>query len=308
MRTLAFASLALSLIAGCPAAAPACPPDGTGFSDGTGLYCAYGVVVGGFRNCPSDLPNRFDFDDGSFVCSDRPIGSREMIPSRVCEALPACRMASPLDAGATDAASFDAGASPEAGCVGDVACIPLGTGERCVASGGTCGNPCPSGSMQQPGREASNDCPSGGVPGLCCYPTPQCELLGGTCSLPTGPFPPVVRCPAGSATLAAAGGDLGGYRQLGCPNVEAGPMACCIPTRMCGTLECPITELCVQREPGIPGGSASYSCEPRPAACATASDCTLASCTGDNAACVTAACSGTGSITEAGTRVVCQGA
>lgn len=107
MRIFALVVFAVSLLTGCPGpSAPACPPDGTGFADATGLYCAYGVVIGGFRNCPSGLPNRFDFDDGSFVCSDHPIGSRDMIPRAACEALPACRMSSAMDAGPP---SVDAG-------------------------------------------------------------------------------------------------------------------------------------------------------------------------------------------------------
>jgi hypothetical protein len=90
LASLTTLSVAVLTLAGCPAGTPMCPPDGTGFNEGTGLYCAYGVVVGGFRNCPTDLPNRFDFADGSFVCSSRPIGSRGDIPEPVCRMLAAC--------------------------------------------------------------------------------------------------------------------------------------------------------------------------------------------------------------------------
>jgi len=98
MRILAsFTALSVALLtlAGCPAVTPSCPPDGSGFHDGVGLYCAYGVVIGGFRECPMGLPNRFDFPDGSFVCSDQPIGSQEAIPGDVCAALPGCVGADP---------------------------------------------------------------------------------------------------------------------------------------------------------------------------------------------------------------------
>jgi hypothetical protein len=109
LASLTTLSVAVLTLAGCPAGTPMCPPDGTGFNEGTGLYCAYGVVVGGFRNCPTDLPNRFDFADGSFVCSSRPIGSRDAIPDAVCAALTACSSAG--DAGSSDAGSSDAGSS-----------------------------------------------------------------------------------------------------------------------------------------------------------------------------------------------------
>ena len=94
MRFLAsLFALTFFTLAGCPSAEPRlCPPDGTGFHEGTGLYCAYGVVIGGFRECPRGLPNRFDFPDGSFVCSDRAIGSAADIPASVCLHLPACDM------------------------------------------------------------------------------------------------------------------------------------------------------------------------------------------------------------------------
>jgi hypothetical protein len=122
LASLTTLSVAVLTLAGCPAATPMCPPDGTGFNEGTGLYCAYGVVVGGFRNCPTDLPNRFDFADGSFVCSSRPIGSRDAIPDAVCAALTACSSAG--DAGSSDAGSSDAGlpdvGPSDVGMLGDV--------------------------------------------------------------------------------------------------------------------------------------------------------------------------------------------
>ena len=105
MRFLAsLFALSLLTLAGCPSTTEplACPPDGSGFHEGTGLYCAYGVVIGGFRECPMGLPNRFDFPDGSFVCSDRPIGSRDAIPDDVCARLTACAEA---DAGIRDVGS-----------------------------------------------------------------------------------------------------------------------------------------------------------------------------------------------------------
>lgn len=93
MRFLAsLFALTLLTLTGCPAttARVECPPDGTGFANGTGLYCAYGVVIGGFRECPMGLPNRFNFPDGSFVCSDQPLGSSSAIPDDVCAAVSGC--------------------------------------------------------------------------------------------------------------------------------------------------------------------------------------------------------------------------
>lgn len=106
--SLTALSLTLFALTGCPASSPACPPDGTGTNTGTGLYCAYGVVVGGFRGCPTGMPNRFDFPDGSFVCSDRPIGSRDAIPDEVCRLLPACS-SEPADVGTPDGGMPDGG-------------------------------------------------------------------------------------------------------------------------------------------------------------------------------------------------------
>lgn len=100
MRFLAsLFALTFLTLAGCPAATQRveCPPDGTGFANGTGLYCAYGVVIGGFRECPRGLPNRFDFPDGSFVCSDQPIGSRDAIPDDVCAAVSGCVREDPCE-------------------------------------------------------------------------------------------------------------------------------------------------------------------------------------------------------------------
>ena len=111
MRFLAsLFALTFLTLAGCPSREPPlCPPDGTGFANGTGLYCAYGVVIGGFRECPMGLPNRFDFPDGSFVCSDQPIGSRDAIPDDVCARLTACAGA---DAGTLDVGSVSSGDAP----------------------------------------------------------------------------------------------------------------------------------------------------------------------------------------------------
>lgn len=84
-----FTSLfALTLLTGCPA--EMCPPDGTSFQQGAGLgdYCAY--RAGNARTCPASLPNRFDFADTSFVCSNNLIATQDAIPANVCAALPAC--------------------------------------------------------------------------------------------------------------------------------------------------------------------------------------------------------------------------
>ncbi len=96
MRTFVLA-LCLTLTACQNALTSECPPDGMVFRDDVGLYCAYGVVIGGFRNCPTDLPNRFDFSDGSFVCSDHAIPGRGDIPEEACVALPGCASAGRLN-------------------------------------------------------------------------------------------------------------------------------------------------------------------------------------------------------------------
>lgn len=247
-------------LAGCPSTPVYdCPEDGAYIEAGVGRYCAYGVVIGGF-DCPAELPNRFDFEstdpgipDG-FVCSDRPIGSRDDVPVDVCTRVPACGAPS-VDAGPTDASPFDAGISPDA---------------------------------------ARPDAPG---------PASMCTAIGGTCTLPSG-FPPTVSCPPGFATIGGSETGLGGYRQLGCGNTEAGPFACCVPTFDCGGTECPVLSVCIGRSGPAPE---VFSCEPRPAACEGAADCS-SPCSAETD-CITAAC-GTflDSASISGNTIRCPGA
>jgi hypothetical protein len=96
-------------------------------------------------------------------------------------------------------------------------------------------------------------------------------MLGGMCTLPMG-FPPTVSCPPlGFAAIPGSETGLGGYRQLGCGSVEAGPFACCVPTFDCGGTECPVLSVCVGRSGPAPE---VFACEPRPTACEGAMDCT----------------------------------
>lgn len=226
MRSLGFAcALAVAFTAtGCPSqSAYDCPSDGEYVEAGVGRYCAYGVVIGGF-DCPRELPNRFEFESedpsipGGFLCSDRPIGSRDDVPMAVCDRVPACRPrtdAGSADAGPTDLE--DASTQPDA--------APMAN---------------------------------------------ACESIGGTCTLPSGPPTPMVMCPPGSQAIPGSDTGLGGYRQLGCGNVEAGPLACCIPNFDCDGMACPVTQICVHRSGPAPGVT---TCEDRPAACVGAMDC-----------------------------------
>jgi hypothetical protein len=77
--------------------------------------------------------------------------------------------------------------------------------------------------------------------------------------------------PLGFAAIPGSETGLGGYRQLGCGSVEAGPFACCVPTFDCGGTECPVLSVCVGRSGPAPE---VFACEPRPTACEGAMDCT----------------------------------
>jgi hypothetical protein len=141
---LARGSVVFALaLAGCPSTPVYdCPEEGEYIEAGVGRYCAYGVVIGGF-DCPADLPNRFDFEsddpaipDG-FVCSDRPIGSRDDVPMAVCSRLPACGRPT-MDAGPRDAASFDAGTLSCVGNAAPSAPSPDGAGFCCLPRAPTC--------------------------------------------------------------------------------------------------------------------------------------------------------------------------
>lgn len=131
-----------------------------------------------------------------------------------------------------------------------------------------------------------------------------CESLGGTCTLPSGPPSFTVMCPMGSRAIGGSETGLGGYRQLGCGNVEAGPLACCVPTFDCDGSECPVTSICVRRSGPAPGVT---TCEERPVECRGAMDCS-APCTSEMD-CITAVC---GSFLDSasidGTRFECPGA
>lgn len=113
MRILAslFAS-SLALTLGCPAST--CPPDGTAFDTGRGRYCTYRSGAGE-RPCPDHVPNRFDFPDRSFVCSDYLIATQDAIPADACASLPACAgdVCATL---VTGAPCTDFGTCPESGC------------------------------------------------------------------------------------------------------------------------------------------------------------------------------------------------
>lgn len=380
--SLTALALLVATLSGCPTSAPSCPPDGIGFNESSGLYCAYGVVVGGFRECPAGLPNRFDFAGGSFVCSDRPVASRDAIPDRVCRALPACSSVDDAGVGDVGDARNDNtdGLCTEGWCGSDAFC--RGLGGLCGFVRGT--DPeCPPGygfastRSVLPGGSDRRQCPNGGLAGLCCFPlrpcgsgqcvegaicalrgnesdfdclgdrlpsestfdclvewscvgaacevqpscirqvcgsapSPtynaatrtldcnqrrDCASWGGTCEAsPAG----VVSCPAGTGAVSNSAS-----RPFGCGVAQA----CCVPTRDCGGIACPIESLCIERAPGVAGGTPSYTCEARPLECIGASDCALGACSGVNDACSRAACRPTGgSITEGGARVLCQGA
>jgi hypothetical protein len=292
MLSLSLTTLAL---AGCPGnAVYDCPSDGEYVSSGVGRYCAYGVVIGGF-DCPSDLPNRYDFESSDpsvpdgFVCSDRPVRSRDDVPAEVCRRVPAC--ASPL---------LDAG-------------LEAGSGVCCEPSASPCSMPTIGGwapSMAEcPGPTASFDgrwrrgtdmhgCPywidvlrEGGMTDVCCGCVPEgdagsdapaagnaCTRLGGMCTLPTGGLPPTVSCGPGFTAISGSETGLGGYRQLGCGSVEAGPLACCVPTFACGTMECPVIDFCVSTTPGEPGPDTFGCVEPTTSACDALADCMGSEC------------------------------
>ena len=267
MRRLGLACcVLLTLVAGCPSqSAYDCPGEGEYVESGVGRYCAYGVVIGGF-DCPSDLPNRFEFpsEDPSipagFVCSDRPFGSRDDVPMAVCDRIPACRPR--VDAGSME--------------IGDTGAPDGGTGDTGFGDSGS-----------------DTDARA----------TSACEAIGGTCTLPGGPPSFTVSCPMGLAAISGSETGLGGYRQLGCGSVEAGPLACCVPTFDCDGDACPVTSICVRRSGPAPG---VITCEERPAACSDAMDCSPP-CTAE-ADCITAVCGGfLDSASIDGTRFECPG-
>lgn len=79
-----FALLALIALTGCTEPAAVDCGAGQYYSDDTGRYCAYGVIVGGFT-CPPALPYIFNVEVPSGVagvCSDRPSGGP--LPLPVC--------------------------------------------------------------------------------------------------------------------------------------------------------------------------------------------------------------------------------
>ncbi len=304
MRSLGLAcvSLLVLFVGGCPSEAVYdCPGDGAYVEAGIGRYCAYGVVIGGF-DCPTDLPNRFEFpsEDPSvpsgFVCSDRPFGSRDDVPMTVCDRVPACRPRA--DAGATDGGIR--ADSDLCACVTAADCAPVEPGscraptcDDCTCSTRIDPSLCDPGST----CEVTGRCVPDGPPS-------ECERLGGTCSLPMGFPTPSVLCPEGSVAIGGSETGLGGYRQLGCGNVEAGPLACCVPTFDCDGEECPVVSICVRRSGPAPG---VVTCEDRPSECADAMDC-AAPCTAETD-CIEAVC-GTflDSASIDGTRFECPGA
>jgi hypothetical protein len=130
----------------------------------------------------------------------------------------------------------------------------------------------------------------------------DCERLGGMCA-PAGSAPtPTVSCDVGYAAIPGSETGFGGYRQLGCGDTEAGPLACCVPTFPCGEVECPVIGLCVT-------GGDGARCTPgeRPAECNGLSSCG-GSCDAAQRACLDVVCGPgvEGAIERGGADVRCE--
>ncbi len=84
----------------------ACPTEGVAEVGGTGRYCVYIVVRGGFE-CPPEFPSRVELDSG-VVCGDREHDDASDLPDDVCRHfIEAC--GDRIDGGPSDGGPIDAG-------------------------------------------------------------------------------------------------------------------------------------------------------------------------------------------------------